>query len=121
MNYLFKCLYDFVLMYLLFYIIYSVFVNKKRKVYSEVKKMDEIKYFIARYQLDMRKTDYLSLLKTMTRVNCFILSFTTVVVTRIDGFMLSILVGFAVIMILIYSLYEIVGRYYQRKEKIKNV
>ena len=116
-----KALYDFLLLFLMYYIVYSVFLNKKRRKYSDISKTDEIRYFILRYDLDMRKTKYEVVLKLVTLINSFILAFTTAIVINIEKIIWAILVGFAVIMILIYSLYEIVGRYLKKKEMVRDV
>lgn len=112
---------DVILIFLVIYIVYSVFLNRKRKNYKDLKKTDEIKLFISRYNLDMRKTKYKEVLTSLTIINSFILSFTTSVVIRINGLMMSIIVGFITILLLIYSLYEITGKYFKRKEEEENV
>lgn len=114
-------LYDFVLLFLLFYLIYTVFVNKKKKDYSKLKKNDVIKIFIARYNLDMRKTEYKSVLRILTIINAFIISFTATLILHINNFWLKVAVCFVVIFVLIYSLFEIAGRYLKNKEEQKNV
>lgn len=121
MNRLVSFLYDFVLLFLLFYIIYSVFINKKKKSYSKLKKNDEVKIFIARYNLDVRKLDYKKILNAVSIINSFIISFTSTLILNIDNFMISIMVCFVVLMILIYSLYEIAGRYFKKMEEKENV
>ena len=57
MKFFLSCLYDFVFIFLLMMIVYSVFLNKSRKEYSKLKDNDMVKFFIARYDLDMRKTN----------------------------------------------------------------
>ena len=47
---------DFVLLFVLINLVYFLYYNKKKSDYSKLKKNDEIKLFIARYNLDMRKT-----------------------------------------------------------------
>ena len=49
---------DFVLLFLLVLIVYLVFVNKKRSDYQSLKDGSYVKLFIARYNLDIRKTSY---------------------------------------------------------------
>ena len=112
---------DLIVIFIIVFLIYTIIFNRKRKNYKDLKKNDEIKSFIARYNLDMRKTEYKKLLKALTIINSFILSFTTSIVIRIDGFIKSLLIGFLIIMVLIYSLYEITGKYFKRKEEEKNV
>lgn len=109
-------LYDFVFIFLLILIVYFVFLNKSRKEYSKLKDNDMVKYFIARYDLDMRKTNYKTVLNVVTFINSFIISFGSVLVINIKGIMWSIIVGFAAIMALMYSLYEIAGRILKRRE-----
>ena len=87
----------------------------------QLKKTDEIRYFILRFDLDMRKTKYKSLLKALTLMNSFILAFTTTIVIYIDSVIWSVLISFMVIIIMLYAVYEIVGRYFKRKEDEKNV
>lgn len=111
----FSFIYEFVLTYLLFYIIHQVFLNKKRKKYNPNKKNNEINFLIERYKLDLKKIGYKNLLRTVTLTNCFILTITVMVFSRIEKFFLSALVTFVIAVALIYSLYEIIGRYYKKK------
>ena len=111
-----SCLYDFVCIFLLVFIVYSVFLNKNRKEYKKLKKNDMIRLFIARYNLDMKKTKYELVLRTETIINSFIISFCSVLVINIKGVIWAIIIGFAVIMALTYSLYEIFGRVLKRRE-----
>ncbi|NLC47937.1 MAG: hypothetical protein GX758_01070 [Tenericutes bacterium] len=115
-NIYFNAVLDFLLLFLLFYLIYTVFLNKKRRTYSQIKKNDEIKYFISRFDLDMKKTKYTSLLRALTLMNSFILAFTSTIVIYIDSIIWSMLISFVIIMIMLYSVYEIVGRSFKRKE-----
>ncbi len=110
------CLYDFVFIFLLVFIVYSVFLNKNRKEYKKIKKNDMIKIFIARYNLDMKKTKYETVLRVETIINSFIISFCSVLVINIESMIWGVLVGFAVMMALIYALYEIAGRMLKRRE-----
>lgn len=107
---------DFVLIFILVLIVYFVFLNKKRKEYSKLKQNDEIKLFIARYNLDMRKTKYKTVLNTLTIINSFIIAFCSTIISYINGIIWALLVGFVLLLVLIYSFYEIVGRYLKRKE-----
>ena len=75
-----------------------------------------IKIFIARYNLDMKKTKYETVLRVETIINSFIISFCSVLVINIESMIWGVLVGFAVMMALIYALYEIAGRMLKRRE-----
>ena len=114
-------LFYFVGLFMLSYILYSVFLNKNRKEYSKLKKNDEVKFFIARYNLNMKKTNYKDVLRSVTIMNCIIISFAATIIFNIESIIWSVLVSFIVVVALTYSLYEIVGRYYKRKEDRKDV
>lgn len=112
---------EFLLLFMLVYIIYSVFFNKNRKDYKELKKNDEIKFFIRKYDLDMRKTKYKSLLRTLTLTNSFIISLETTIVLNISNYIIKIIVCLVTSMILIYVFYTLIGSYYKKKEDENNV
>ena len=121
MDAILKFLFNFVLLFILFYIVYKVFIYKNKKDYSKLKKNDEIKVFIARYNLDMRKTNYNHVYNTIICINSFIISFSSTLVLNIEGTILKFLVCFAVVFALTYALFEIAGRYFKNKEEKKNV
>ena len=116
MNTILLFLKDFVVLFIIVLIVYFVFLNKKRKDYSKLKQNDEIKLFIARYNLDMKKTKYKTVLNTVTIINSFIIAFSATIIGFIDNIIWSILVGFVILLVLIYSLYEIFGRLLKRRE-----
>ena len=112
-----KFIINFILLFVLFCILYKVFIYKNKKDYSKLKKNDEIKVFIARYDLDMRKTDYKSVLNAIILINSFIISFSATLVLNIEGMVYKLLICFIVVFILIYALFEIAGRYFKNKEE----
>ncbi len=116
MNEKLELLLDFVLIFLLIFIVLSVFINKKRKDYSKLDKNDYVRKFIIRYNLDMKKTSYRKVLNALTIINSFIMSFCTVMILQIESIAWKLIITFAVLMFLIYSLYEITGRYFKKKE-----
>ncbi len=118
-NTVLQFLFDFVLLFLLVLIVYLVFINKRRSDYKKLKDGNYVKSFIARYNLDMRKTSYKEVLNIFAFVNSFILAFTSALVLNIDKLIWKIIVSFIVVFVLIYALYEIAGRYLKNKEDKK--
>ena len=118
-NTVLQFLLDFVFLYLLVLIVYFVFVNRRRNDYKKLKDGSYIKAFIARYNLDMRKTNYKTVLYTFTFINAFILAFTSSLVLNIDKFIWKVVISFIVVFVLIYALFEIAGRYLKNKEDKK--
>ena len=117
MNIFLQCLIDFVGIYLIVFIIYKVFINKKRKDYEKLKKSSEVRIIIDRYNLNMKKIKYKNLLNNISFINSFIISFTTVVVMNIKSTLWAIVFGFLSITLLTYSLYEIMGNYYKKRKE----
>jgi len=119
MNIYIECLIDFVVLFTLIFLVYMVFINKKRKKDDTLKKASEVKMIIARHNLNMKKIKYKNLLLSVSIANSFILSFTAVLIIHIKSIWLSLLIGFIVVVLLTYSLYEIIGRHYKKKEMKK--
>lgn len=112
---------DFILLFLMCLIIYLVFVAKRKKDYSKLKKNDEIVIFVTRYRLNPKKTNYKKLVYILYIINSFIISFTSVLILNIENIWWSIVICFIVIFVLVYSLFEIAGRYFKKMEGNKNV
>lgn len=108
---------EFIAIFILFYLIYSVFINKKRKTYQTGKKYADVDFFVRRYQINVNKIGYKTVLKTVTLMNSFILAFTYIVFSNIKSFLWAIVFGFVIGFALIYSLYEIVGRHFRKEGK----
>ena len=106
----------FIIVYLITFLFYSLILNRKRKNYKEGKKQMEIEYLVKKFNLDMRKTDYNTLKWATTFINPFIISVTFVAIISIDSFVLSLILGFIIMMLLIYGIYEILGRILKKKE-----
>lgn len=111
----------FFISYIVFLLIYILIVNRKRKVYKEGKKQAEISYIINKFNLDMRVTKYNTLKWILTFINPLIISITYIIVTNVESIVLGSLVGFLIMILLVYSSYEIIGRLLKRKEERKNV
>lgn len=109
-------IYDFFLLYLLIFIIYIVFINKRKKSYAKLKKNDEIVLFVNRYNIDVEKVGFKRVKMSLAIINSFIIAFSSSLIIHIDNLLLKIGVGFVVIMVMIYSLYEIVGKKLSKME-----
>ena len=110
---------DFILLFIVFFLIYYIFVNKKKKDYASLKEKDEIKVFINKYKLNLKKVSYKTIVLVVSFINAFIVSFTSSIILNIESFLWAILVGFVDIMVLIYSLYTIAGKTLKKMEAKK--
>ena len=73
MKNVFWFMYDFILWFLVFYIFCRVFLNKKKTSYSKLKKNDDTKLFIDKYNLDVEKIGFKKIFLTLCII-CIIVS-----------------------------------------------
>ena len=111
----------FVIAYILVLLVYILFINKKRKTYKDGKKQTEINYLVKKFKLDLRVTKYNTVKWAVTLTNSFIIASTFVLVNNVPSFTLSLIIGFITMIILVYVIYEILGRSLKRKEMKKHV
>lgn len=110
----------FVISYLIIFLLYSLVINRKKKSYKDATKQMDILYLVNKFKLNTKKTKYNTLKWITNIVNPLIISITFIIVTNIKSFTLGIMIGFLVMMMLIYSIYEIIGRILKKKEFDKN-
>ena len=85
--------------------------KKDKKVY-----IVELQYLINRFNLDIKKIDLDYVIKWIAFINAFIIALTSSVIMLIPWHMIfQLLVGFVLLLGLIYSLYEIYGRHLVKK------
>lgn len=101
--------------YVIIFLIYVFVINRKKKTYKETKENLEVQYLVKKFNLDKRKVKYSTLKWYINFINPLIISTTFVIVTNIESLLWGILVGFIVMMTLIYSIYEIVGRILKKR------
>lgn len=114
MKYLLENLIYFGAAFLIVFLIYVLFINKRIRK-NKINTL-ELNYLIRRFNLDIKKVNHKKIMWMVTFTNSFIISFTSVVTFNIESFLWRVLVGFVLLMILIYSIYEIEGRILKWKE-----
>lgn len=110
----------FVVSYLIIFLLYSLVINRKKKSYKDATKQMDILYLVNKFKLNTKKTKYNTLKWITNIINPLIISITFIIVTNIKSFTLGIMIGFLVMLMLIYSIYEIIGRILKKKEFDKN-
>ena len=110
----------FVVSYLIIFLLYTLVINRKKKSYKDATKQMDILYLVNKFKLNTKKTKYNTLKWITNIINPLIISITFIIVTNIKSFILGIMIGFLVMMMLIYSIYEIIGRILKKKEFDKN-
>lgn len=112
---------DFIVSYVLIFILYYFFFIRKKTKYNKKKIPVEYYYLVRVYALDEKKINYKRFVYVMGFINTFIISFVYVIVFHLlNGFVWQLLCGIVLIILLIVIMYGILGRYYQKRGK-KNV
>ena len=110
-------LFIFLLYQILFVVPYKKSMNKKGKVKRELL---EITYLKSRYSLDFDKLSYNQLLQLCAITSSLDMAIAVTVVSFIDSFLWEIIVGFVVIVLLIFISYHLIYLFYKKKGMVKN-
>ena len=87
--------------------------KKKRKKNVDI---TEIFYLVSKFKLDKTKLPYKYLLLGISLINAFIISLVAVVIMLIKiHIVFQLMIGFVLLFGLIYSCYELLGRYLVKK------
>lgn len=95
---------------------YKVMAGKKTKIRKKEVNMMELQYLQARFQLDLFKVDLEYAIKWFAFINSFIIAFTSSVIILLPWNMIfQLMLGFVILLGLIYALYELLGRLFVKK------
>jgi hypothetical protein len=111
----------FVAFFVLAYVLYYFLLIRRSKKYNPEKVPQEISFLTNRYRLDFNKINYRKLLKLLALVNSLIMAITAVIIGFVDNFLIQILLAFLILFPLIYIVYTIIGKYYQKIGEKKDV
>lgn len=90
--------------------------KKKGKKKNKDNELLELSYLVVKFNLDKTKLPLNSLLVIISLFNAFIISLVAVVVIIINiNIILQLIIGFILLLALIYSMYELLGRYLVKK------
>ena len=116
----------FVIIFLLVFVIYNfAVINKEKKRLEKIKKkgrrLDEaaytskVMYLVKRYQLDLKKVNYFSLLREISLVCSFDLSLIAYLATQVNGTIWQILIAALLCIPVIYISFMLYGKRLQKK------
>ena len=105
-------------------IIYEIFIiapqKKRKELKKDKKEIVEIRYLVARYNLDLKKVDYNQLLQICGIVSSLDIALVVSLVVYVNGLLLELLVGFVSAIVVILLSYHLVYLFYKKKGMIKN-
>ncbi len=116
----------FVIILLLVFVIYNfAVINKEKKRLEKMKKKNqrvdeaaypaEVMYLVKRYQLDLKKVNYFSLLREISLVCSFDLSLIAYLATQVNGTIWQILIAAILCIPVIYISFMLYGKRLQKK------
>ena len=116
----------FVIVFLLVFVIYNfAVINKEKKRLEKMKKKNqrvdeaaypaEVMYLVKRYQLDLKKVNYFSLLREISLVCSFDLSLIAYLATQVNGTIWQILIAAILCIPVIYISFMLYGKRLQKK------
>jgi len=111
-----KNLIIFILLFIIVYLFYLFFLIKRKKELKKFEKGKEFTYLKIVYKLDYSKINIKSLANAIALANSFILASTAMIISFFDKFIISMLVGFLMLIPLILIVYHIVGLIYKKKK-----
>lgn len=121
--------YTFIILLAIIFIIDYFFINKRRLALlnskgktksgkkKKIKNISEIDYLVAKFKLDKKKLNKDRVIIWISLINSFIISIVSSVIMLMPfKIMWQLLIAFALLFSLIYSLYEIYGRHLKKLE-----
>ena len=99
-----------------YFFIKRKYLKKKRK--KKNNELMELSYLINKFNLNRDTLNLKRLLFCISFINAFIISLVSVTVLAIDTYViLKFIIGFILLIALIYAIYELLGRFLERKYK----
>lgn len=106
----------YIITFIAVYIIYFLFVVKRKKVADKLKKSLEVRYLINRYHINIDNINPRTLSNRIALCNSFIISTTFIIILFVDNFILKMLLGFLTLFPLILIGYHLLAKSLIKKE-----
>ena len=109
-------IYDVLFFLVVFLIVFVVNYLTSVKKIKKRKKLELVDYVVVRFKFSSKKIKARKMVLTISLINAFIISSVATCITMLDiSFIWQFMIGFVLVFALIYSLYEIYGRYLVKK------
>lgn len=105
----------FVATFLIIFLIYYLFVIRRKKYLEKFMNGKEVGYLKKVYKIKLKKEDYKKLALLIALTNSFIISVAVSIVCFFNNILLQLLLGFVVVIGLILLCYHIIGKIMKKK------
>lgn len=110
----------FIIIFVIVFLFYLLWVNRRKLKLEKYNKMGEINYLIYRYKLDKEKIDYNALSNIIALANAFIIALVGTILILIPlHYLWKMAIGLVLIIGSILIVYGFIGRYLIKKEEVK--
>ena len=105
-------IYDLLFFLIVFLVVFVINYLSSVKKIKKRKKIELVDYLVVRFKLSSRKIKARKMVLTISLINAFIISSVATCITMLNiNLIWQFMIGFLLVFALIYSLYEIYGRY----------
>ena len=111
-----EILISFIVVFMVVYLFYLFFVILRKNKLSKIKQSSEALLIKKKYNLKLNKISDKKLANIIAFSNAFIIATTFIVIEFVSNFILKIMVSFVVLIVLILSIYILIGKYLKKKE-----
>ena len=105
----------FFVTFIVVFLIYLLFVIRRKKYLDKFIKGKEITYLKKVYKIKIKESDYKGIAMLVALTNSFIMATSVTIVSLFKNIFLEILVGFGTVMVLILICYHIIGTIYKKE------
>ncbi len=108
----------FIITFILIYLVYYLFVIKRKKTLLKWQNGKEMTYLKKIYKIKIKENNLKRIATIIALSNAFIVALTLSIISYLNNFLIQMLVGFIILSGLIILTYHIIGKHYQKKGRI---
>lgn len=112
-----KYIVSFLIAFTIVYLVYLFFVVLRKEKLKGFKNNTFLRYLVKVYNLDINKLNMKKMANIIALANSFIIAATFEVIRFVNNFWLSLLLAFAVLIVLQIIIYHIIGKILKGREK----
>lgn len=106
---------NFLVFFIIVYLFYLIVVWARKRNITKYRNSNEIRFLEYKYKVKVDAIGIEKLSRVLAFWNALIISVTVVVISFINNFILKMLVGFVLLLPLIFIVYHLIAKYYNKK------
>ena len=106
----------YIVIFVLVYLFYLIFVLGRKNVLNKFPNGKEMSYLKFKYGIKVNDKNIKKIANSIFLANSFILTTTVYIVCLFDNLLIEAIVGMVTLIVLILSVYHLIGTYYKKKQ-----